>query len=72
MPWRNWEPPRFQTLKEPSEDLSPLRTPTGAKLKVAVLAATGMVGQRYVSMLSNHSYFRLVTVTGQSNVGKRY
>ena len=42
------------------------------KLRVAVLAATGMVGQRYVSMLSNHPFFRVVTVTGQSNVGKRY
>jgi aspartate-semialdehyde dehydrogenase len=31
-----------------------------------------MVGQRYVSMLSNHPYFRVTSVTGQSNVGKRY
>jgi aspartate-semialdehyde dehydrogenase len=31
-----------------------------------------MVGQRYVSMLSNHPYFRVATVTGQSSVGKRY
>ena len=49
-----------------------MQTPPGTRLKVAVLAATGMVGQRYVSMLSNHPYFRVVTVTGQSNVGRRY
>jgi aspartate-semialdehyde dehydrogenase len=42
------------------------------KLSVAVLAATGMVGQRYVSMLSNHPLFETVAVTGQSSVGKRY
>ena len=42
------------------------------KITVAVLAATGMVGQRYASMLSGHPYFDLVEVTGQSSVGKRY
>jgi aspartate-semialdehyde dehydrogenase len=42
------------------------------RLKVAVLAATGMVGQRYVSMLSNHPYFELTAVAGQSSVGKKY
>jgi aspartate-semialdehyde dehydrogenase len=43
-----------------------------SKLRVAVLAATGMVGQRYVSLLSNHPYFRVVVVTGQNSVGKKY
>ncbi|MDA4126305.1 MAG: aspartate-semialdehyde dehydrogenase [Thaumarchaeota archaeon] len=46
--------------------------PTGSKLKVAVLAATGMVGQRYVSMLSNHPFFRVAVVTGQNSVGRKY
>jgi aspartate-semialdehyde dehydrogenase len=41
-------------------------------LNVAVLAATGMVGQRYVSMLSDHPYFKVAAVTGQASVGKRY
>jgi len=49
-----------------------LSSPTGKKLRVAVLAATGMVGQRYVSMLSNHPNFRVTTVTGQSSVGRKY
>jgi aspartate-semialdehyde dehydrogenase len=31
-----------------------------------------MVGQRYASMLSNHPYFKLTTVTGLSSVGKKY
>jgi len=31
-----------------------------------------MVGQRYVSMLSNHPNFRVTIVTGQSSVGKKY
>ncbi|MDA4127604.1 MAG: aspartate-semialdehyde dehydrogenase [Thaumarchaeota archaeon] len=46
--------------------------PTSSKLRVAVLAATGMVGQRYVSMLSNHPYFQVAVVTGQNSVGKKY
>jgi aspartate-semialdehyde dehydrogenase len=49
-----------------------LGSPTSSKLRVAVLAATGMVGQRYVSMLSNHPNFKVTTVTGQSSVGKKY
>lgn len=40
--------------------------------RVAVLAATGMVGARYVSMLSHHPFFKLVAVTGNDSIGKRY
>ncbi len=42
------------------------------KRRVAVLAATGMVGQRYVKMLSNHPYFEVSAVTGNESAGKRY
>lgn len=49
-----------------------MRSSAGRRLEVAVVSATGMVGQRYVSMLSNHPYFRVATVTGQSSVGKGY
>lgn len=42
------------------------------KKRVAVLAATGMVGQRYVRMLSGHPYFEVAVVTGYGSVGKRY
>jgi len=43
-----------------------------SKKSVAVLAATGMVGQRYVSMLSDHPLFEVTTVTGHESAGKRY
>jgi aspartate-semialdehyde dehydrogenase len=42
------------------------------KITVAVLAATGMVGQRYVHMLAKHPFFEVVEVTGYDSVGKRY
>jgi len=42
------------------------------KITVAILAATGMVGQRYASMLSEHPYFELTCVTGQSSVGRKF
>jgi len=45
---------------------------TAGKKRVAVLAATGMVGQRYVSILSDHPDFEVVAVTGNESVGKRY
>ncbi len=37
-----------------------------------MLAATGMVGARYVSMLAVHPFFKLVAVTGSESAGKRY
>ncbi|MDE1853471.1 MAG: aspartate-semialdehyde dehydrogenase [Thaumarchaeota archaeon] len=42
------------------------------KLRVAVLAATGIVGQRYVHMLQDHPFFELAALTGNASVGKRY
>ena len=43
------------------------------KLKVGVLGATGMVGQRFVSMLENHPWFELALVAASaSSAGKRY
>ena len=32
------------------------------KLKVGVLGATGMVGQRFISLLENHPWFEVVVV----------
>ena len=32
------------------------------KLKVGVLGATGMVGQRFLSLLENHEWFEVVCV----------
>ena len=33
------------------------------KLKVGILGATGMVGQRFISLLENHAWFEGVTVS---------
>ncbi|MEM4441312.1 MAG: aspartate-semialdehyde dehydrogenase [Ignisphaera sp.] len=43
------------------------------KRRVAVLGATGIVGQRFVSLLDNHPWFDLVMVTASERVvGKKY
>ena len=43
------------------------------KLKVAVLGATGMVGQRFISILSNHPWFEVTTVAASPrSAGKTY
>lgn len=44
-----------------------------AKIPVAVLGATGMVGQRFVQLLANHPWFELKALTAsERSVGKRY
>jgi len=43
------------------------------KLPVAVLAATGAVGQRFVSLLDNHPWFEVVALTGSDrSVNQKY
>jgi aspartate-semialdehyde dehydrogenase len=43
------------------------------KLKVGVLGATGMVGQRFVSLLENHPWYEVTLVAAsQSSAGKSY
>ena len=32
------------------------------KLKVGILGATGMVGQRFISLLENHPWFEVTTI----------
>ena len=32
------------------------------KLRVGILGATGMVGQRFISLLDNHPWFEVVTL----------
>ena len=45
----------------------------GGKLKVAVLGATGMVGQQLVLLLNDHPWFEIVAVAASSNsAGKSY
>ncbi len=45
----------------------------GQKLRVGVLGATGMVGQRFLSLLENHPWFEAVTVAASTrSAGKTY
>ena len=43
------------------------------KFRVAILGATGMVGQRFISLLENHPWFEVVTVAASArSAGKTY
>lgn len=43
------------------------------KLRVGILGATGMVGQRFISLLENHPWFEVVTVAASArSAGKTY
>ena len=43
------------------------------KLKVGILGATGMVGQRFVSLLDGHPWFETVSVAASPrSAGKTY
>ena len=44
-----------------------------SKSKVGILGATGMVGQRFISLLENHPWFEVVTVAASPrSAGKTY
>ena len=40
------------------------------KLKVGILGGTGMVGQRFISLLENHPWFEVVARSEERRVGK--
>ncbi len=43
------------------------------KIKVAVLGSTGLVGQRFIQILSDHPWFEVVYVAAsEANVGRKY
>ena len=43
------------------------------KLRVGILGATGMVGQRFISLLEDHPWFEVVTVAASArSAGKSY
>jgi len=43
------------------------------KFKVAVLGATGMVGQKFIQLLANHPWFKITTLmASERRVGKKY
>ena len=41
------------------------------KLKVGVLGATGMVGQRFITLLVNHPWFELTTLAASRDLQVR-
>lgn len=44
-----------------------------SKLRVGILGATGMVGQRFISLLENHPWFEVVTVAASArSAGRTY
>ena len=42
------------------------------KLNVAILGATGAVGQRFIQLLDNHPWFKVAELVGKSSAGQRY
>ena len=45
----------------------------GAKLKAGVIGATGMVGQRFITLLNNHPDFEVTVLAASANsAGKKY
>ena len=43
------------------------------KLKVGILGGTGMVGQRFISLLENHPWFEVTTIAAsERSAGKTY
>ena len=43
------------------------------KLKVGVIGGTGMVGQRYVTLIANHPWFELAAIAASArSAGKTY
>jgi aspartate-semialdehyde dehydrogenase len=42
------------------------------KLDVAILGASGAVGQRFIQLLENHPWFRVAEVVGKTSAGKAY
>ncbi len=44
-----------------------------AKLRVGIVGATGMVGQRFITLLNNHPYFQIAALAASKNsAGKLY
>src|SRR5580658_9855271 len=42
------------------------------RIRVALLGATGAVGQRYINMLSSHPFISLDVLMGGESAGKKY
>lgn len=57
---------RIVHIEEENEKMS-------EKLRVGILGGTGMVGQRFISLLENHPWFEMVTIAASArSAGKTY
>ena len=62
------------TIRVPAQSPSPLvASSQRRRIPVAVLGATGAVGQRFLTLLHNHPWFEVVALTGsERTVGRPY
>ncbi len=42
------------------------------KLKVGILGGTGMVGQRFISLLEDHPWFEVVTIVQERHMRRQW
>ena len=55
------------------EDMEKMEIIYSEKLRVGILGGTGMVGQRFISLLENHPWFEVTTIAASPrSAGKTY
>lgn len=60
-------------IKQINNRLFGLEAYVMSKLKVGIIGGTGMVGQRFISLLENHPWFEVVSIAASANsAGKTY
>ena len=70
---RIWQDPKWQEHIQKQVERKEKVRKMDQKLRVGILGATGMVGQRFISLLENHPWFEVVTVAASPrSAGKTY
>jgi aspartate-semialdehyde dehydrogenase len=68
---KNYPPPCVHRKKEKKKMKEEIKM--NEKLRVGILGATGMVGQRFIALLENHPWFEVTTVAASPrSAGKTY
>ncbi|MBC7364484.1 MAG: aspartate-semialdehyde dehydrogenase [Candidatus Aminicenantes bacterium] len=63
----------YNRLKKKEEKFSPDTSLEKSRIKVAVLGASGLVGQHFVRLLGDHPFFELAYITSsEKNAGQRF
>jgi aspartate-semialdehyde dehydrogenase len=61
------------TSQQPLSSAQTNAPPSGKRIPVAILGATGTVGQRFIRLLENHPWFEIAALTGsERTIGKPY